>query len=111
MVSNFGRIQSVARCHEETKKCWAEKMMKLHVHTNCYQVVWLRKPGFHQKFYVHRIVAKHFLERPEGKDFVNHKDKNRMNNHVDNLEWCTHDENMKHRDAHRTPVCDDAIPF
>jgi hypothetical protein len=45
---------------------------------------------------VHRIVAEHFLERIHGKDFVNHKDGNRMNNHVDNLEWCTCSENELH---------------
>lgn len=41
-------------------------------------------------------MAEHFLERIHGKDFVNHKDGNRMNNHVDNLEWCTCSENELH---------------
>lgn len=46
--------------------------------------------------YVHRMVAETFLEKIEGKDFVNHLDGNKQNNKVDNLEWCTRSENMQH---------------
>lgn len=45
---------------------------------------------------LHRIVASTFLEKPDGKDFCNHKDGNKENNSVNNLEWCTHQENMQH---------------
>jgi|688.fasta_scaffold774041_2 hypothetical protein len=45
---------------------------------------------------VHRVVAEHFLSRIPGKDFVNHKDGNRLNNHANNLEWCTSSENELH---------------
>lgn len=45
---------------------------------------------------VHRVVASAFIEKPQGKDFVNHKDGNKNNNSVDNLEWCTRSENMSH---------------
>lgn len=46
--------------------------------------------------YVHRMVAETFLDKEDGKDFVNHKDGNKKNNHVNNLEWCTRSENMQH---------------
>lgn len=45
---------------------------------------------------VHRLVAEHFLPRDPTREYVNHKDSDRTNPHVDNLEWCTQSENLLH---------------
>ena len=45
---------------------------------------------------LHRLVAEAYIPNPDEKPHVNHKDSNRLNPHVDNLEWCTRSENMRH---------------
>ena len=45
---------------------------------------------------VHRLLAEAFIPNPDGKPCINHKNGDRGDYSLDNLEWCTHDENMKH---------------
>lgn len=49
-----------------------------------------------KSYLVHRLVAEYFLERPEGTTEVNHKDGNKWNNDLSNLEWVTQRQNIDH---------------
>lgn len=63
---------------------------------NGYLCVSLWKNNKGKTLYVHRIVAEAFLHKVEGWNVVNHKDEDRLNNHVDNLEWCTSQYNNEY---------------
>jgi plasmid maintenance system antidote protein VapI len=55
------------------------------------------KISFNKKsFFVHRIVAQAFIDNIDNKEYINHKDGNRTNNNIDNLEWVTPKENTEH---------------
>ena len=49
-----------------------------------------------KNYQLHRLIANAFISNPENKQYVNHKDSNRENNLLDNLEWATFEENVKH---------------
>ena len=103
-ISNHGRVRSLNRV--VGNKSVKGQMMKILPHTNGYMVIYLRSSNGKKKFFIHRLVAYSFLDKGEDHIQVNHKDKDRQHNHVRNLEWCTWEENYKHRDG----VCNDE-PF
>lgn len=65
--------------------------IKPRIGKNGYARVYLRDTVTNKRkdYYVHRLVAKAFIPNPDKYKYVNHKDCNRQNNCVDNLEWCT----------------------
>ena len=61
-----------------------------------YQAVTLAKDGVNRKIRVHKLVALAFIPNPDGKPEINHKDGDKHNNKVENLEWVTAKENQRH---------------
>lgn len=91
-VSNKGRIRSEDRyCMSfgYQKTFIKGKILEPKLNTTGYKVIGLSKNGIRKYFSVHRLVAKAFIPNPKNYPFINHKDENKRNNHVENLEWCT----------------------
>ena len=59
-----------------------------------YFSVKLSKNNKSKHFLIHRLIALHYIPNPENKECVNHIDGNKLNNNIENLEWCSHIENM-----------------
>lgn len=74
----------------------SNRYLKWHDDGKGYQYVELSKNKHRVCKKVHRLVAEHFLPNPNNLPEVNHKDENKMNNSVDNLEWCTTNYNVNY---------------
>ena len=106
LVSNHGRVISLGRIIEAVdgfERHYREKLLKLNPNkVRGYVAVRLYDDeGNYEHVEVHRLVALHFLENPEGLPLVNHIDQVRSHNDVENLEWCTFAHNLHHKGAHR----------
>ena len=90
-VSNYGRVKSLN--HNHTSK---EKILSLKPNGRGYIRVTLCKNNIKKPYSVHRLVAITFIPNPNNYPLVNHKDEDKTNNHVDNLEWCTYKYNINY---------------
>ena len=91
-VSNMGRVKSLNYNHTKQEKILSQF---LNNRIGYLQVV-LYKEGKMKTFRVHRLVANAFIENPNNYPMINHKDEDKTNNCVDNLEWCTNSYNQKY---------------
>ena len=90
-ISNMGRVKSLKN---RSNHKW-EIVIKQSIVMG-YSAVCLCKESVEKNYKVHRLVANAFIENPDGKPQVNHKDGNKQNNNVYNLEWVTAKENTEH---------------
>ena len=90
-VSSLGRVKSLGN-----NKSRQEKILKLRSDRDGYLNVGLHKERKIKICRVHRLVAQAFIPNLENKPQVNHKDEDKTNNKVENLEWVTCKENSNH---------------
>lgn len=98
-VSNFGRVKALKRYYTNSNQQTTEKIMKAFSNGRGYFSVGLSKKKKIKKFYIHRIVALAFIPNPFSLPHINHRDENKINNCVENLEWCTPTYNNKYGTA------------
>ena len=93
-ISNLGRVKSKERIYlsgenYRIKKKTGGKLLNPTINKDGYPTVSLRlDDGKRHSLKVHRLVALAFIQNPENLPQINHKDENKENNCVDNLEWC-----------------------
>lgn len=87
-ISNKGRVKSLHN--------GSERILRPVIDKYGYMFVYLSNNSVRKYFRLHRLVALAFIPNPENKPQVNHKDENKKNNCVENLEWITHIDNCNY---------------
>jgi NUMOD4 motif/HNH endonuclease len=97
-ISNYGNITNCRNYSAKThsNKTKFGKLLKPRPNNCGYLRIGLYKDRKVKFFFIHRLVAQHFISNPLDKKMVNHIDGNKLNNHFINLEWVTLSENVKH---------------
>lgn len=94
-VSNLGRVKCLPRCIGGSHNRYFSKVkiMKVKPNNNGYLQANLHKDGFVKRISIHRLVAIAFIPLVKGKEYIDHINAIRTDNRVENLRWCTHQEN------------------
>lgn len=94
-VSSMGRVKSFDRldCKGRFIK---GRVLSSKTNTHNYESVLIHKDGHVKRFYIHRLVAGAFIPNVKNNPCINHKNGNKKDNRVSNLEWCSYQENINH---------------
>jgi len=97
-ISNFGRVKTLKKLLIDVngrERVWREKILS--IKKRKYKSVELSIKTKTKIYLIHRLVATAFIEKTNGREWVNHIDGDPSNNHYLNLEWCTPSENELHK--------------
>ncbi|APV42114.1 hypothetical protein PFAS1_23340 [Pseudomonas frederiksbergensis] len=98
MVSSWGRVKRIAHSYitlTGIQKNHSERILQ-RKKTEDYPRFNLQEDGKAKAYLVHRLIAQAFVPNPHEYSCVNHIDGDKSNPHPENLEWCTHQQNMQH---------------
>lgn len=91
-VSSLGNVRSIDRSiigKDRVKQHFKGNIISKFKDSRGYIAVTLTYKNNYKRFLVHRLVAEAFVPNPNNYPCINHKDENKSNNSIDNLEWCT----------------------
>lgn len=98
-VSSYGRVRSLdkyVKSKSESYRLIKGKILIGSITKDGYARCLIRVNGVGRSYFVHKLVADAFLSNPDNLPEVNHRDEDKINNRVDNLEWCDHKYNMNY---------------
>lgn len=95
-ISSLGRVKRVGKYKNQVKEWESNRILQPATKSRGYMYVHLSKNGKASPKHIHRLVAEAFLPNPEKKPTVNHKNGNKADNSLENLEWATYTENNIH---------------
>lgn len=102
-ISNQGRVKSLSRPRKSDGKILKERILRERINTRKTEntggyafAALYNDEGVRKYISMHQLVARHFIDNPNGYTEVNHINGIKLNNDVTNLEWCDHAHNMQH---------------
>lgn len=98
-ITKSGKVRNLDRCIIDfmgRRHYFKGKEIKININNSGYACCHFSRNCKRKIMFIHRMIAELFVSNPENFSEVNHKDGNKMNNSIENLEWVTRSDNIKH---------------